>query len=138
VAALAEQELRRLVLLVQVVRPHRSCAVDALQIRSRRAEVLDLTGIGAMPDRGAVGRDVVSDELAEERPARGNVGVGGLVGGGVVQRSSWPTKGVERLLVDLERRQCVEQTLVAPPIDGASRPLRGETLVVGDHRRARQ
>jgi hypothetical protein len=47
-------------------------------------------------------RITLSNELAQERPARRNVGVGGLVGGGIVEGTTRPAEGVQRALFGLE------------------------------------
>ena len=69
VAARAEQQLRRVVALVEVRAADRAAAVEALEVEPRRAEVAQPTLLGVRAERRAVGGDVVRDELADERPA---------------------------------------------------------------------
>jgi hypothetical protein len=107
----AEQELGRVVAPVEERVADRTVAVDALEVRARRAEVLDaLTGRSAY-ERAAVGGDVVGDQLAEEGPAGRDVdGVGA---------------GVTRVADAARTRQAKQSLLV--PVDGGQ--IREEALV---------
>ena len=69
VAARAEQQLGRVVALVEVRAADGAAAVDALEVQARRAEVPQPVLLGVRAQRRAVGGDVVRDELADERPA---------------------------------------------------------------------
>ena len=64
-----EQQLRRIVALVEVRAPDGAAAVEALEVQARRAEVAQRVLLGVRAERRAVGGDVVGDELADERPA---------------------------------------------------------------------
>jgi hypothetical protein len=81
--------------------------------------------------RGAVGGDVVCDELSEERPARRDRRVALAVGTEV----GWPSRSpqlVECSLVGHQRRQVVEQAAVAPTLDRRVDSLGREAVVAGD------
>ena len=77
----------------------------------------------------------MGDELPEERPHRGDVGVG-VVGGvdAEVARAARAAERVQRFLVDLERRQVVEQRAVAPAVDGRVDPFGRQAVISGDAR----
>ena len=90
VAAAAEQELRRIVALVEVGAPDRAAAVQALEVEPRRAEVPQRALLRVRAKRRAVGGDVVGDELAEERPAGRDGRVVGALGLGASLASQAP------------------------------------------------
>jgi hypothetical protein len=97
----------------------------AFEVRARAARVADAVGVGARRQGRAVGRDVVGDELAEDRPAGGAGAVGHLV---VRHRRGHPERQ-ERVVVALERRQVGEQARVAARERcdrGVDRPSGGE------------
>ena len=58
-------QLRRVFALVEVWTPHRSAAVDALEVDPRCAEVTDRVRVGVMGNGRAVGGDVVRERLPE-------------------------------------------------------------------------
>jgi hypothetical protein len=129
VAALPQEQLGGIVPLVEVGRADRARAVDRLEVGARDAEVADSVGIRPTPNRRAVGRDVVGDELAEERPPRGHRPIRRAVGGGVIAEAPGAAQRMEPALVDLERRKIREEAAVAPALPRVVDPLGGETLV---------
>jgi hypothetical protein len=67
--AVAAEELRRVLCVVEEGRADRPGAVERLEVRPRRPEVGDRRRVGVRADGRPIGRDVVRDELPEERPA---------------------------------------------------------------------
>ena len=65
----AEQQLGRVVAPVEERVADRTVAVDAFEVRPWRAEVLGALTDRSVCQRAAVGRDVMSDQLAEHGPA---------------------------------------------------------------------
>jgi hypothetical protein len=83
-----------------------------------------------VPQRRAIGGDVVRDELAEQRPYGRRRGI--LVIGEVdadVARSSRPPKRVQRLLVDVQRREVLEHAAIAAAVDRRIDPLRRQAVI---------
>ena len=74
-----------------------------------------------MHQRRAVGGDVVGDELPEERPRRGDLGVRVFVdevhAEASGRASTGPAERMQRGVVNPERRQLLEQRAVAPAVD---------------------
>jgi len=112
---------------------HRTCPVDALEVGLGHAEVVNRgPAHGAMSQRRAIGGDVVGDELPEERPHRGDIGVGVVDElDAEVARSARPPERMQRVLVDPEWRQVLEQWAVAPAVDGRINPF-GREAVISD------
>src|SRR5262249_4809293 len=67
-----DEQLVRVVDIVQAGLSHRTGAVNTFQIEARCAEVPKSFDILRFPQWRAVVRDVMGDELAEERPAGRN------------------------------------------------------------------
>jgi hypothetical protein len=107
----AEQQLGRVVAPVEERAADRTVAVDAFEVGAWRAEVLDALA-GRSPDqRAAVGGDVVRDQLAEERPAGGDVdGVGAVVT--PVADAARTRKPQQPLLIPVDGGQIREEPLV--------------------------
>src|SRR5262245_52557353 len=57
----------------------RPIAVQTFQVQSRRSRVVELMRVDAMANRRSIGRNVVGDELPEERPTRRIAAERGLV-----------------------------------------------------------
>jgi hypothetical protein len=64
-----EQQLRRVVAAIQVRTTEMAVSVEALEVRPRAAEIDGDRVLGVAGQRGAIGSDVVCDELSEQRPA---------------------------------------------------------------------
>jgi hypothetical protein len=125
-----EQQLGGIVLGVQIRRANRPSPVEPLEVRLGRAKVADLRWVGAMPQRRAIGGDVVCDELAEQRPHRRRRGI--LVIGEVnadVAGSSCSPERVQRLLVDVQRREVLEHAAIAAAIDRRIDPLGRQAVI---------
>ena len=136
-ASRAEQHLGRVCALVEVGAPGRAATVEALEVETGRSEVPQLAFLRVRQQRRPVGRDVVGDELADERPSRSHGGVvGGLcLGIARVARPSGRADHVEEPLVGRERRQTREHPVVAPPVDRSVDPAtRRQAVVAGRHR----
>ena len=138
VAAGSEQELRRIVALVEVGAPDGAAAVEALEVQPRRAEVPQRALLGVRAKRRAVGRDVVGDELADERPAGRD---GRVVCRPLPRRRSRRTRlrptpiMCRKRLVGRERRQVGEHPAVAPAVDRrVDDPVRRQAVVARQHR----
>ncbi len=131
VTTLTEQQLRRIVLLEEVWGTGRPGGVDDLEVGAWRSEVLDAICVCVMAQRGAVGGDVMSDELAEERPACGHLAVGRRIGV-VIADAARAAEGVERLVLGIQGGQGLEQASVATAVDGVADPLRRQALIAGD------
>ena len=130
-----EQEFGGVVLAVQVGRAHGARAVDALQVGLWDAKVADLGGVGTMSQAGAIGGDVVRDELPEEWPYRGDMGVGVIDEvDAKVARATRTSELMQRFLVNLERGQVFKQRAVTPAVDGRVDPFRRQAMILGDTR----
>ena len=107
----AEEQHGRVVAPVEKRAANRTVAVDALQVRAWRAEVLHALTGRSVGERAAVGRDVVGDQLAEQGPSGSDVD-------GVVQASPpsqmlpGPAERQQPLLVALDGGQIREEPLV--------------------------
>ena len=114
-----EQQLGRVVALVEVRAADRAAAVEALEVEARRAEVAQPVLLGVRAQRRAVGGDVVRDELAEERPAGrdGRVVAARRLGLAAVAGAAGRADHVQQRLVGRERRQVGEHPAVAPAVD---------------------
>ena len=135
-AALAEQQPGGVVALVEIGRPDRPTAVDGLEVRPRRAVVAQRIGIGPVDERGAIGGDVMGDELAEERPSgldRGVVAAVGLERAAVAGPADNP-EPVQAGLLGLERRQGLEQAAIAAAGGRAAGGATGRQAVVANRR----
>jgi ferredoxin len=128
-----EQELGRVDLAVQVRRADRTCPVDALEVGLGDAEVADPGRVGTMSQRRAIGRDVVRDELPEERPHRRDIGVG-VIGdaGAEVARSTRTAELMKPLLVNVQRGHVFEQRAVTAAVDGRVDAFRRQAVISGD------
>ena len=126
-----EQQLRRVVALVQVRVGDRPGAVQALEIGLRRAEVADLRLVGVVRERGAVGGDVVGHVLAEERPARGHARVVVGIVVAAVAPPALDAQRADRRLVPLQPRQVGEQPAIATAVRGrlVDAARRGQAVV---------
>jgi hypothetical protein len=60
-----EQQLRRVVAAIQVRTTEMAVSVEALEVRPRAAEIDGDRVLGVAGQRGAIGSDVVCDELSE-------------------------------------------------------------------------
>ena len=67
--AVVLEQLCRVVAPVEIGRAGRAASVERLEIRTRRAHVPQRGEIGVLAKRRSIGREVVRDVLAEERPA---------------------------------------------------------------------
>ena len=117
--ALAEQHPGGLIALVEIGRADRPTAVYGLEVHPRGAVVAQRLGISPVDEGRAIGGDVVSDELPEERPAgldRGVV-VAARLERSTVARSAAHAERVQAGLVRLERRQLLEQPAIAAAVD---------------------
>ena len=136
VAARPEQQLRRVVALVEVGAADGPAAVEALEVQARRAEVAQPVLLGVRAQRRAVGGDVVRDELADERPAGRDgrvVRVLDLLGLGAVAGPAGRADHVQQRLVGRERRQVGEHPAVAAAVDRrVDDAVRREAVVAGD------
>src|SRR5215210_1154334 len=130
-AAGREQQLRGIGVVVEVRRADGAGAVDALQIRPRRAEVADPVGVGAVAERRAIGGDVMGDELPEEGPARLDRRVGSVAIDPEVRRTARLPQGVQSLLVRLETGQILEQAAIAAAMHGRIDALGRDAVVAG-------
>jgi hypothetical protein len=81
----------------------RPVAVDSLEIQARPPGVAQRLGIDVIAKCRAVGGDVVTDELAEDRPPGGDGGerIGKVVRGFAVAQSARIPEHVEKRLVGL-------------------------------------
>jgi hypothetical protein len=91
-----------------------------------------------VPERRAVGGDVVADELPEERPAGRDRPVGVLAVDAQVRRPAGPAQRVQNPFVGLERRQVLEQPPVASPLNRRVDALGRQAVIAGDRRDAHE
>src|SRR5258708_2719853 len=91
-----------------------SVAVEAFEIELRGSRVSQTRGVDVRLERGAVGGDVVGDELAEKRPARGVRAQRRRIRLGVaaVAEPSGAAQRIEELLFRGERREIGKQARV--------------------------
>jgi hypothetical protein len=88
-----------------------------------------------MSERGAVGGDVMRDELPEERPDGGGRRVRALLVGEFgpdIAQASWRAQQVQISGGDRERREILEQVTVASAVDRRVDAFRGQAMVSGD------
>ena len=100
-AALAGQQLGGIIPAEQERMADRTVAIEALEVQRRRACVLQLRRIQVGAQRQSVSRDVVGDELPEERPPgrfRAERCVGVHFVAAVAQPSAAPERVEERLV----------------------------------------
>src|SRR5436190_14432564 len=104
----------------------RSVAVETFKIELRRSGVLQLRRIEVRPEGGAIGCDVMGDELTEKRPSGGlRAERPGIVfDRSAVAQTTRPAERVQERLVRRKRRQIRKQARVR---DGAGR-ARGSQL----------
>ncbi len=110
----AEEELGRVFDIEEVGRTGRSGTVEKLEIDLLAACVPERCHVRVVDQGRAIGRDVVSDELAEEGPARRAARV---VGSPLGERRSvagaaLASQGVEQRLFDLESGQLREEPAI--------------------------
>ena len=75
------------------------------------------------------------DELPEEWPYRGDVGVGVIDEvDAKVARATRTSELMQRFLVNLERGQVFKQRAVSPAVDGRVDPFRRQAMILGDTR----
>jgi len=138
----ADQELGRVVAVVQERHAGRAVAVDDLEVGPGAAGVADLGQLGVVGQRGAVGGDVVGHELPEHRPPGRPLGIGvGRTGpqrdrGGGVAGPAGPAEGVQGVVLTVQRVELREQAPVAPTGRlRVHRPSRGQAVVADPSRR---
>src|SRR5204863_3351017 len=69
----SEEKLGGIVASIEKRMANRAVAVQTLEVQERRARVAQRGGIRMAPQRRSIRRDVVRDELAEDRPAGGDI-----------------------------------------------------------------
>jgi hypothetical protein len=113
----------------------RAAAVEALEVGAWGAEVGDVVGVGVLQQQGAVGGDVMGDELAEQGPPRGDGGVVAVAGDQAAVAGAIPPAEVdEERLVGGELRHGGEQAavLAAGSLEWRVDASRGRQAVVPD------
>ena len=100
----SKQELRWIVALVEERMPGRSVAIKTFEIKLRAAGIVQFGGIDVGSQGRPVGRNVVSDKLAEDRPtSRGLAkGVRIVFDVSAIAYSAFASERVQELLVCLE------------------------------------
>jgi hypothetical protein len=114
-AVQAEQELRGILALIEEGMADGTVAVQALEIQLRRARVPEVLRLDVTAERGTVGRDIVGDELPEDRPAGRDLTqrLGRVGDVATVARPTRAANGVERRFLRLQRGPVGEHAAVS-------------------------
>ena len=83
-----------------------SVAVQAFKVDLRAARIAQFRGIGMIAQNRSVGRNIVSHELAEDRPSSGRRAerIGSIVGVSAIADPARTPERVQELLIRLKRR----------------------------------
>ena len=128
----AQQQFGRVIAVVQKGIANRPITIQTLQIDPGAAGVAQRRGIGVVGETGAVGGDVVGDELAEVGPTSRLPRVVPAARGerraiaGALPRA----EGIQQRLVGIEGREVREEAVVGAAVDRRiDRPHRSQTMI---------